>query len=213
MKKIFSFCLFLLACVATSHAQDAKAILDKASESYTRSSGISAEFLIKNTNSRNKAGAYSQTGKALIKGNKFKIESGEGTTWFDGKTQWTYVKNNNEVNVSNPDGEELAAVSPVSILNLYKSGFSLSSKGTTTDKGRSVYKIEMKPQKKNTGVNRYLILIDKQTFHISSITIDSKNGNNTTISILKYQSGLSLADKTFIFDKKEYPQAEVVDLR
>lgn len=213
MNKLFSFFIFLLACATSLYAQDAKSILDKASESYTRSGGISAEFSIKSANVHNKSGVFSQTGKALIKGNKFKIESGEGITWFDGKTQWTYVKNNNEVNVSNPDGEELAAVSPVSILNLYKSGFSLTSKGTTTDRGRTVYKIEMKPQKKNAGVSRYLILIDKQTSHISAITIESKNGDNITISILKYQSGIALADKTFTFDKKEYPQAEMVDLR
>lgn len=213
MNKIFSFLLLLFACVITSHAEDAKAILDKASESYIRSGGISAEFAIKNTNAHNKSGTYNQTGKAFIKGNKFKIENGEGVTWFDGKTQWTYVRSNNEVNVSNPDGEELAAVSPVSILNLYKAGFSLSNKGSATDKGRPVHKIEMKSQKKNATVNRYVILIDKQTSRISTVTIESKNGNITTISILKYQSGISLPDKTFTFDKKEYPQAEVVDLR
>lgn len=213
MKKLFSLGLFMLACFAISYAQDAKTILDKASDVYLHAGGVSAEFYIRNTNGRDKSKVYTQTGKAYISGDKFKIESGEGVTWFDGKTQWTYVKSNNEVNVSNPDGEELASVSPVAVLGLYKAGFVLANKGTGVDKGRSVYKIEMKPQKKNAGVTRYVLLVDKLSSHISSISIENKNGNNVVISILRYQSGLSLPSKTFTFDKKDYPKAEIVDLR
>ncbi len=212
MKKIISALLFLGLVLHVS-AQDAKSILDKASSAFLQNGGVKAEFTIRNVNKKQKASSFVQTGKAAIKGNKFKIESSEGVTWFDGKTQWTYVKDNNEVNVSNPDGEELASVSPISILNLYKSGFSLSNKGVATENGRGVYKIEMKPQKKNATVNRYLIMIDKQTSVISSIVLESKNGNLTTISISKYQSGQTFADKTFVFDKKDYPKAEIVDLR
>jgi outer membrane lipoprotein-sorting protein len=213
MKKTAASFLLLFVFCAISFAQDARAILDKASDALSRSGGVSAEFSIQNKNSRNKSANFTQSGKAYLKGNKFKIESGQGITWFDGKTQWTYVKQNDEVNVSNPDGEELASVSPVSILNLYKSGFSLANKGMASERGRTVYKVEMKPQKKNSGVNRYWVNIDKHTSHISSIIIEAKNGGSTTISILKYQSGISLPDKMFVFDKKEYPHAEVVDLR
>ena len=209
MKKIIFLFAFAVLYFTGTYAQNAKSILDKASNSFMHSGSVCVEFSIKTLSNKNKSSAFSQSGKAYIKGNKFKIETGEGITWFDGKTQWTYVKSTNEVNVSNPDGEELAAISPVAILGLYKAGYSLSNKGTK----KNMYCIQMTPLKKNTGVGGYQIFIDKQSYHISSILILNKNGNKTTISVTKYQSGLSIADNIFIFNKKDFPRAEVVDLR
>lgn len=213
MKKIVLAFSLLVFCSVALFAQAPKDILDKAASAITQNGGVSVDFSIKSSNSKSKSGVMSQSGKAWIKGNKFKLVSSEGTTWFDGKTQWTYVKANNEVNVSNPDGEELAGISPVSILGLYKSGFKLDNKGVGSDRGRAVYKIEMTPQKKNSSVNKYIVNIDRQNYQITSITLNSRNGNNVVIALQKYQTGQNLSDKTFVFEKKEYPRAEIVDLR
>lgn len=46
-----------------------------------------------------------------MKGNKFKIEIPDAITWFDGTTQWVYIKDTDEVNITNPTGDELQAIS------------------------------------------------------------------------------------------------------
>ena len=59
----------------------------------------------------------------MLKGNKFCLESGGIKTWFDGKTQWSYVEQNEEVNVSSPTPEEIQSVNPYALLTAYKKGF------------------------------------------------------------------------------------------
>jgi len=56
----------------------------------------------------------------MAKHNKFKLEMPDMETWFDGKTQWVWIKSTNEVNVSTPSSAEIAAISPLALLNIYK---------------------------------------------------------------------------------------------
>jgi outer membrane lipoprotein-sorting protein len=90
MKKIFLLVLLMGVALCQAVAQqDAKAesILSKMADSYRKAGGISLTF------------GGTQQGKLLLKGNKFCLESGGIKTWFDGKTQWSYVEQNEEVNV------------------------------------------------------------------------------------------------------------------
>lgn len=206
--------LFLLSILSIQLlvAQDAKSILDKVSSTYNQNNGFVLSFTIKTEDTKAKM-TYSHDGKAYIKGDKFKIEVPDGTTWFDGKTQWVYMSGSDEVNVSNPTGEELTAISPVALLNIYKSGFKLNSKGTKTEKGKTVYVIEMIPQKKNSEVTKFLLNIDKATNYLTAVTLYQKDKVNNHLIINNTQKASGLTDNSFVFNKKEYPNVEVIDLR
>lgn len=211
MKYIVS--LFLsLAFILSTQAQDARSILDKANAAFIAAGGINATFTLNTEDVANKT-TYSQDGTSLLKGNKFKIEVPDGITWFDGKTQWTYGKGSDEVNVSSPTGEELAGISPSILLNIYKSGFKLKNLGEQRDGTKTVYQIEMIPESKKTDFKKMIINIDKTTYLFTSIKIFGKDGFNNQLIIRKMQAGVNLPDNTFVFNKKSYPNAEIVDLR
>lgn len=211
MKRNISIVTFLL-CVFCLNAQNAKDILDKANLSYNQAGGITASFTINTEDVKGKT-VYSQDGKAYLKGNKFKIDVPDGITWFDGKTQWVYAKDGDEVNVSNPTGEELAGVSPSVLLSLYKTGFKLTYKGEKKEKSKTVYVVEMVPVGKKTEFSKMVINIDKVTNIFTSVSTFGKDGIDNHLIITKIQTGVSLPDNTFVFNKKEYPGVEVVDLR
>lgn len=211
MKKNISILVFLL-CVFGLNAQNAKDILDKANLAYNQVGGITASFTV-NTEDVKRKTVYSQDGKAYLKGNKFKIDVPDGITWFDGKTQWVYAKGSDEVNVSNPTGEELAGVSPSVLLSLYKAGFKLSYKGEKKEKAKTVYIVEMIPLGKKTEFSKMIVTIDKATNIFTSVSTYGKDGVDNHLIINKIQTGVSLADNIFIFNKKEYPGVEVIDLR
>lgn len=211
MNKKLLILVFLFSILGLN-AQDAKSILDKANLAYNQAGGITASFTINTEDVKGKT-VYSQDGKAYLKGNKFKIDVPDGITWFDGKTQWVYAKGGDEVNVSNPTGEELAGVSPSVLLSLYKTGFKLNYKGEKKEKAKTVYVVEMIPLGKKTEFTRMVIHIDKATNIFTSVNTFGKDGVNNQLIITKLQTGVNLLDNLFVFNKKEYPQIEVIDLR
>ena len=94
MKKI-CFLIAMALMSAGSFAQSAKSVLDKAASHITVKDGVKANFKM--------TGSMGNTsGTILIKGRKFQATTPVATVWFDGKTQWTYVKKNDEVNVTTP---------------------------------------------------------------------------------------------------------------
>ena len=211
MKNKLLILVFLFSILGLN-AQDAKSILDKANLAYNQAGGITASFTINTEDVKGKT-VYSQDGKAYLKGNKFKIDVPDGITWFDGKTQWVYAKGGDEVNVSNPTGEELAGVSPSVLLSLYKTGFKLNYKGEKKEKAKTVYVVEMIPLGKKTEFTKMVIHIDKATNIFTSVNTFGKDGVNNQLIITKLQTGVNLLDNLFVFNKKEYPQIEVIDLR
>lgn len=211
MNKKLLILVFLFSILGLN-AQDAKSILDKANLAYNQAGGITASFTINTEDVKGKT-VYSQDGKAYLKGNKFKIDVPDGITWFDGKTQWVYAKGGDEVNVSNPTGEELAGVSPSVLLSLYKTGFKLNYKGEKKEKAKTVYVVEMIPLGKKTEFTKMVIHIDKATNIFTSVNTFGKDGVNNQLIITKLQTGVKLLDNLFVFNKKEYPQIEVIDLR
>ena len=68
----------------------------------------------------------SESGTIQLKGEKFVLKASEVITWFDGKTQWSYVVRNDEVNVSNPTQEELQQINPYTFLYMYQKDFPIN---------------------------------------------------------------------------------------
>jgi hypothetical protein len=58
--------------------------------------------------------------------------------WFDGTTQWTYLKSNDEVSVTTPNETQQQALNPYNFINMYKSGFKY-----TMSTGASDYKVHL----------------------------------------------------------------------
>ena len=94
MKKICFLITAMLLSVAT-YGQTAKSVLDKAAAMVSAKEGVRASFRM--------TGAHGSThGTIAVKGRKFYATTPQATIWFDGKKQWTYMKNNDEVDVGNP---------------------------------------------------------------------------------------------------------------
>lgn len=202
----------LLAITSIASAQNARSILDKASEAYTKAGGITANFTLDTRDTKTK-NTYSYDGKASMKGDKFKLEIPDGITWFNGSTQWVYIKDTDEVNVTSPSGEELQNISPSAIFSLYKKGFKLTYKGEKKINAKSVYIVELTPESKKAEITKITICIDKTTNLFTSISVLNKTGLENTLTINKMQTNVSLIDSIFSFNKANYPGVDVIDLR
>lgn len=189
----------LLLCVGAS-AESAKSILDKAAATVSNPSGVQANFEMRSKQFGNTTGTIS------IKGRKFHASTPQAIIWFDGKTQWTYMKQNDEVNISNPTEEELQAINPYNFINIYKNGFKLSSK-----KVNNSYEVYLKATNKKRKIQEMYIIVDQQTYRPTHVKMQ-QNGKWSVLIINNLKS-TSLGDNLFQFNAKDFPQAEIIDLR
>ncbi len=205
-------CLILIGFTGKAQAQDAQAILDKAAQMYEQSNGIKANFAIHSVVPQQNI-SESFEGIIEMKGDKFKLETPDMITWYDGQTQWVYVMRNEEVNVSTPSGDELQLTNPAVLLRQYKKGFSVQYKGTsTTRQAKSSYDITLIPKKKS-DIQQIDLQIEKMSNIPAAITITDKNKATVSIYISKWETGKNQSDSVFSFNESDYPDAEVIDLR
>ena len=212
--------LFIIATIAVllistqSFAQkNAKEILDLSSQKYTEAGAITAFFTLNVKDIKAKV-TYSFDGSIQMKGNKFYLSTPETDSWFDGKTQWTYLKDSEEVNIIEPSVAEVQMLNPSVIFDLYKKGCKCKYQGEKKDiKQRNVYEIELIPENKKREMQKIVAQINKGDYMPVSFTIYYKNNIQNIIYINSYKTKQTLPDSNFVFDKKNYPDVEIIDLR
>ena len=213
--KIITYILCCFLSIGLTFAQKdskAKELLDKSSATFTQARGISATFSLNIKDPKARV-TESFDGTIDMKGDKFSLNVPEYELWFNGKTQWVYLKGNEEVNISEPSEDEMQMLNPSLLFTLYKSGFRPKYIGEKADiKGKQVYEIELTPSKKKDIV-KMLVQIGKVSSLPHSITIYYKNNIINIIYINRYETGKSYDDSHFSFDKKKYPGVEIIDLR
>ena len=192
--------MLLTLCVSAQGAAQAARILDKTAGVIGRKGGASANFSV----SGKSLGATS--GTIAIKGNKFYANTPKTTVWFNGKTQWTYINTTNEVNVTNPNEAKQAQMNPYKFITIYKTGYNLSMKSV----GNS-YQIHMTAQNKQRSLQELYITINKRTYNPSNVRM--LQGKNWTIINISNFKANNLSNDIFSFNSKDYPKAEIIDLR
>lgn len=198
MKKIVLTMTLLLA-TAASYSQTATQVLDKAAQKLTIKTGVSANFKATTTQ-----GTIS--GTIAVKGNKFMATTQHTKVWFNGKTQWTYLTRNDEVNISNPKESELQSLNPYNFLTMYKKGY----KSTMSKNGTS-YVVHLTADSKAQKVQEMFITVDSKSYALSQVKmLQGKKWITFDVSNLKQEA---LADAMFSFNAKDFPSAEVIDLR
>ena len=202
MKKLIVFSMMLLLISLAGHAQNAvqaRKVLDKTARLVGRKGGASADFAITSSKYGN------QSGTLAIKGTKFHAKTNQANVWFNGKTQWSYMKKTNEVNVSTPNEAKQMSMNPLKFISMYKNGYNL---GMTTTGGN--YKVHLTATNQRRSVPEMYITVKK---NYEPIEVRMRQGKTwSTIAISNFQAK-NLDDKVFEFNSKDFPTAEVVDLR
>jgi outer membrane lipoprotein-sorting protein len=208
--------LALLLIVTSAFAQkDAKAKewLDKSSAAFSKAGALSVHFTMNIKDVPNKL-SESFDGTIDLKGVKFPLDVPDMETWFDGKTQWVLQKDWQEVTVSEPSAQEAQALNPATIFTIYKKGCNYKYRGEKTDaKGKKVQEVELIPQAKGSEMTGIVMQIGSGDCMPVQIHIVYKNKIENSIHINQYQQNTKLTDANFVFNKKKYPDAEIIDLR
>lgn len=199
--------------LSSSSVHDARSteILKKVSKTYKAYKTIKASFTIDVKNSSTNK-SIKQKGTLYLKGKKFRIDMAGQEIYCDGKTIWTYLKDANEVQITNYD-EKNMDISPSSIFKIYEKGFLHKFSGEVTEKSKTMSIIEMTPTDKNKAYFKVQMYINKVGNKIEKMIVNSKNGMTTTYSITKFAGNIKINNSFFKFDSKLKPGVIEVDLR
>jgi len=181
-------------------AQTAKSVLDKTAAMLSHKDGVTANFTMTNSQQAKVSGTVA------IKGIKVYAKTPVAVMWFDGKTQWTYLAKNEEVNVTTPTDAQLQTINPYTFINIYKQGY-----GYTMTKSTSSFNIHLTAKDKKKKVQEMFITVDRKSYAPTQVKLlQGRKWTQFDIAGVKQQK---LSDTMFRFSSKDFPQAEVVDLR
>jgi len=207
-----SVVVLLVAGMKRLIAQDATAnkILGTVSATYQTYKSIKAGFSITINNTQTKS-KIKQNGTLYLKGKKFRINLSDQEIYCDGKTMWTYFKEENEVQITKYDANA-QDINPSEIFTIYQKGFTSKYVGEAIVSGKTIQKIELTPTNKSKPYFKVKLDIDKASHKVNNMTVMNKNGVNATYSVTSFQSNLTMNDTFFKFDEKNKPGVVVIDL-
>ena len=219
MKYLLPISLFILVSF-TSFAQDdyeqntkkAKEILDRVSAKTKSFNTISADFSFSMENLQEDISETNE-GTILIKGDKYKVSLMGVDTYFDGKVIYTYMKEAEEVNITEPDPEDEETLNPATIFTIYEKGFKYRYLGEGTEDGKTFYEIDLYPENRDKPYSRIKLRILKDDLTLYSLRQVGKDGNNYTVVVNSMKTNIPLADSDFVFDPAKHPDVDVIDMR
>lgn len=216
MKKIIVVLLVALGFTVALQAQTdakAKSILTQVSKKYRAYDVVKTEFVFTLDNQQAKI-KETQQGTLYVKANanKYKVVMTDQELISDGKSQWTYLKEDKEVQVTEVDNSS-DAINPAKIFTLYEQGFKYLYTGESKIGGKVYQMIDLSPIDTKRPYFKIRLSIDKNAKQIANAVIFEKSGNKYTYAIKSFVPNVKIAESTFSFDAKKYPGVEVVDLR
>jgi len=156
-----------------------------------------------------------QQGTFYLQGDSYKIELEDTEIITDATTQWTYMKEVEELQISDYEPEE-NGITPSEIFSIYKKDYTYFYNGKEDLDERSYYTIDLTPHDKEQPYFKIRLWISVDNSHIDQAKVFDKNGNRYMYKISDFEPNVPLKDDFFSFDVKKYEEngeIEIIDLR
>ena len=223
MKKTLIYTLLLIGITSQAFAQkdaQAKAILDKVSQKYHAYNIVKSDFTFTINDQQNNV-QQSQDGTLIVqaKTNKYRLTLyGQGSKAIeqeiisDGKSQWTYLAKDKEVQLNKVDNSD-EGFNPAQMFTLYEKGYKYLYNGDQIINGKTYQAIDLTPDDAKKSFFKVRLLIDKVKKQLYNALIFDKNGSHYSYTINSVVPNINAPETIFAYDVKSHPGIEVVDLR
>ncbi len=202
---------FGLSLAKGQSSKEADQLIEKISKRYKKFKSIKADFTYSIESKAEKINEK-QKGTIIIKGNKFRLDFAGQTIICDNKTQWTYSKEINEVNIQLYKPKE-GIIKLDDIFTMYGKGFISKIAEVVKEGGRELTVIELVPKDKKKNYFKIKLYVEKNNQQIIKSAIFDKNGSIHTYTITNQIPNIKFDDGFFTFNTKKYPNIEINDMR
>ena len=223
MKKLLFYTLFLLTTTHAFAQKDAaaKSILKQVSQKYRSYNVIKSDFTF--TVDNQQANVKETRNGTLItqsKANKYKVDiyatgsqsDVDQEIISDGKNQWTYLKKDKEVQLTEADNSD-QSFNPAKIFTIYEHGYKYYYSGDQKIGSKIYQVIELSPDDEKSQFFKIKLTIDKVKKQIYNALIFDKSGAHYNYALRSLTPMANAPAGTFTFDTKAHPGVEVVNLK
>ena len=204
-----STCLLITSQVIAQKDPVALEILDAMSTKYKNIPAFIADFSYIMENEEESIDEKFE-GKMTVKSGKYKLDMSGQEIINDGVYVWTYLKDDNEVTISEYDDTE-EEITLSNIFSIYKEGYKYlfveSKENGTLDI------IDLVPEDREKTYFKIRMEIKKPSRELKNFRIFDKNGTKYLYQINTFKEDNVIQDSDFKFDQKKYPGVEIVDFR
>ncbi|MCF6366984.1 MAG: outer membrane lipoprotein carrier protein LolA [Bacteroidales bacterium] len=213
--------IILLSCnfFASSQVElnkdpEAKKILDALAKKTKAFNSIRFKF---DYTIENKQNGYKEKhkGYAFLKENRYKIIIPGTEIFSDGTTVWTYMKESNEITITEPGPDEESIFNPAKLFTIYESGYKYLLIGVEKINNSSYNVIDLFPEEiDESPYSKIRIKIHKNKNEIYAVETYEKSGLNHYLTVTEIKPDIKITEQLFVFDETKYPDdIEIIDMR
>ena len=209
MRNLFFVFLAMLQLplFAQNEEVDADIVLDKALASIKDDLPVRMDYDYKVFDDNTEL-LLNDKGIIYIDDNRYALLMQDMKVWCDGETQWSYMREINEVYITDAAADEAQNLSPLYVMEHYREGFSrsaVSKDGFTA--------VMLKAMNEDSDVECVQLLISEENYRLVSMIISMPGQGTVEIDLDGYVAKCGVDDDVFTCPLDDFREAEVIDMR
>ncbi len=208
MKKIILLLLFVPALLfAQNEAAEASAFLDKAVKAINADSPLQMDYSYKVFDDEGNS-VQEDNGVIRLDGKRYALLMDNMKVWCNGKTQWSYMKEIDEIYITAAESEEAQSLSPLAVMEMYRKGYasSLSRNG-------DMALVRMTAEDEEADIDVVELEIDARNNRLVAMFVNMRSQGRVEVRLTNYAPKCSFAAGQYECPVGEYPAVEIVDMR
>ena len=209
MRNLFFVFLAMLQLplFAQNEEVDADIVLDKALASIKADLPVRMDYDYKVFDDNTEL-LLNDKGIIYIDDNRYALLMQDMKVWCDGETQWSYMREINEVYITDAAADEAQNLSPLYVMEHYREGFSrsaVSKDGFTA--------VMLKAMNEDSDVECVLLLISEENYRLVSMIISMPGQGAVEVDLDGYVAKCGVDDDVFTCPLDDFRETEIIDMR
>lgn len=150
----------------------------------------------------------SDKGIIYIDNGRYALLMQDMKVWCDGETQWSYMREIDEVYITDAAADEAQNLSPLYVMEHYRDGFTRSA---TSYNGYTT--VMLNAIDEESDVECVQLMISEKNHRLVSMIISMPGQGAVEVDLDGYVAKCGVADDAFVCPLDDYREAEIVDMR
>lgn len=187
--------------------EKAEAFLDRAVKAMKDDSAVQMDYTYTVYDENGKV-VQADKGLLRLNGNSYSLLMDDMKVWCNGKVQWSFMSEINEIYITDASSPEAQNLSPLYIMEMYRAGYSAVMNSIN---GRT--EVTLETSSPDNNINKVKLLFAAPTLRLESMFIYMAGQGYIEVALDAYTAHCTFPAGVYECPLKDYPTAEVVDMR